>query len=98
MAEEQALAAETSPVPSDLKRKFQDLEEPEQPIDQQHPESNANSNSDGEKADAAVSDEGEKKRPRVDEELDGLGTFVLDSICSSHSLHMGASYKRTFFF
>ncbi|KAF7824964.1 far upstream element-binding protein 2-like isoform X1 [Senna tora] len=66
MAEEQVLAAETSPVPSDLKRKFEDLEPeaPQQPTDEKHLESNVNSNSEPD-------DEGEKKRPRIDEELDG---------------------------
>ncbi|KAK4284995.1 hypothetical protein QN277_001749 [Acacia crassicarpa] len=83
MAEEQVVTADASLVPSDLKRKFEDLESeaPEQqPSEQlQHLESNANSTSepdDGGKADATASpsDEGEKKRPRIEEEHDGLAS------------------------
>ncbi|XP_054814682.1 uncharacterized protein LOC129315144 isoform X2 [Prosopis cineraria] len=83
MAEEQVVTADASPVLSDLKRKFEDLE-PEAPQQQlseqlQQHESNANSISepdDGGKDDATVSpsDEGEKKRPRIEEELDGLAS------------------------
>ncbi|KAI9074472.1 hypothetical protein K1719_043591 [Acacia pycnantha] len=83
MADEQVVTADASPVPSDLKRKFEDLESeaPEQkPSEQlQHLESNANSTSepdDDGKADATASpsDEGENKRPRIEEEHDGLAS------------------------
>ena len=81
MAEEEVVAAGSSPVPSDHKRKFEDLEpeapQPTEPSSENHLELNANSNldaNDGEKADVVVSDEGENKRPRIDEKLDGLGT------------------------
>ncbi|XP_028801302.1 far upstream element-binding protein 2 isoform X2 [Neltuma alba] len=83
MAEEQVVTANANPVPSDLKRKFEDLEPgaPQQQLSEQlqHLESNANSISEPNeagKADATVSpsDEGEKKRPRIEEELDGLAS------------------------
>ncbi|XP_068467560.1 uncharacterized protein [Phaseolus vulgaris] len=65
MAEEEVAAPAGSPVPSDHKRKLEDLQ-PETT------ESNANSktNSDGETADAAVPGETENKRPRLDDQQD----------------------------
>lgn len=74
MAEEEVVAPSASPVPSDYKRKFEDLES-------QPTESNANSNPDAENADAAVSDEGENKRPRLD---DNLGALILSLFCNSN--------------
>ncbi|KAJ1390853.1 K-like proteiny domain [Sesbania bispinosa] len=68
MAEEEVVAPAASPVPSDCKRKFEDLQ-PE-PTEQQPLESN--SNADGENTDAAVPDEGENKRPRLDDNGDDL--------------------------
>lgn len=64
MAEEEQVVAPTatatSPVPSDHKRKLEDLEpEPPHPTEP-NPE-------DADNADAAVSDEAENKRPRLDE-------------------------------
>lgn len=103
MAEEQVVTADASPVPSDLKRKFEDLE-PEAPQQQlfeqvQHLESNENSTAepdDGGKADATVSpsDEGEKKRPRIEEELDGPGISAVDLICSSYCCFSGRRGKK----
>ncbi|WVZ11377.1 hypothetical protein V8G54_015907 [Vigna mungo] len=68
MAEEEVAAPAGSPVPSDHKRKLEDLQ-PETT------ESNANSNSnvDGETADAAVPAEAENKRPRLDDQRDVPG-------------------------
>ncbi|XP_047175939.1 far upstream element-binding protein 1-like isoform X1 [Vigna umbellata] len=65
MAEEEVAAPAGSPVPSDHKRKLEDLQ-PETT------ESNANSNSnvDGETADTAVPAETENKRPRLDDQRD----------------------------
>ncbi|KAK7406015.1 hypothetical protein VNO78_07629 [Psophocarpus tetragonolobus] len=62
MAEEEVTAPAASPVPSDNKRKLEDLQ-PETT------ESNANSGA--ENADSAVSDETENKRPRIDDQRDG---------------------------
>lgn len=103
MAEEQVVTADASPVPSDLKRKFEDLESEapqQQPSEQlQHLESNANSTSvpdDGGKADATASpsDEGEKKRPRIEEEHDGLGKSAVDLICSLYCCFNGRRGKK----
>lgn len=70
MAEEEVAAPATSPVPSDNKRKFEDLH-PE-PTEQPPLESNANSNSEAENADAAVSGEADNKRPRLDEQPNSI--------------------------
>ncbi|KAI4332427.1 hypothetical protein L6164_017336 [Bauhinia variegata] len=76
MAEEEVVAAGASPVPSDHKRKFQDLEpEAPQPSEPSSEYPNANSKSEpgeGDVTDAAVSDETENKRARLDEKLDGV--------------------------
>ncbi|TKY71076.1 Far upstream element-binding protein 3 [Spatholobus suberectus] len=70
MAEEEVVAPAASPVPSDHKRKLEDLQ-PE--TTEQHAlESNVNSNSDAENADAAVPGDSENKRPRLDDQRDGL--------------------------
>ncbi|KAJ1391252.1 K-like proteiny domain [Sesbania bispinosa] len=58
----------SKPCSLDCKRKFEDLQ-PE-PTEQQPLESN--SNADGENTDAAVPDEGENKRPRLDDNGDDL--------------------------
>lgn len=73
MAEEEVVAPAASPVPSDNKRKLEDLQ-PE------NTESNANSISisDAENADAAVSAETENKRLRLDDHQDGLGTVFVN--------------------
>lgn len=77
MAEEEVVApaATASPVnPSDCKRKFEDLqpEATEQQQQQQPLESNTD---DGNTDAAVVSDEGENKRPRLDENnRDDLGS------------------------
>jgi hypothetical protein len=72
MAEEEvAVASTTSPVPSsDCKRKFEDLHsEQQQPLE---------SNTDGVEPDAGVTDEGENKRPRLDEDnQNDLGTAFM---------------------
>ncbi|KAL4314745.1 hypothetical protein AHAS_Ahas15G0115800 [Arachis hypogaea] len=62
MAEEEVVAPSASPLPSDCKRKFEDL-------DSEPTESNPKSNPDDNNADAAVSDEGDNKRPRLDDDL-----------------------------
>ncbi|KAL2349396.1 hypothetical protein Fmac_003396 [Flemingia macrophylla] len=66
MAEEQIVAPTASPVPSDHKRKLEDLEpEATEPL-----ESNANSVNDN--TDAAPSDETDTKRPRLDDRGDEI--------------------------
>ncbi|RDX91612.1 Far upstream element-binding protein 3, partial [Mucuna pruriens] len=79
MAEEEVVAPAASPVPSDHKRKLEDLQPgttEQQPLD-------SNSNSDAENTDAAVFDETETKRPRLDDQReDGLGT----ELCVNHTL------------
>ncbi|XP_027360027.1 far upstream element-binding protein 1-like isoform X2 [Abrus precatorius] len=72
MAEEEVVAPAASPVPSDHKRKLEDLQSQPQPAEQHPLESNANSNSDADNADMAVPDETENKRPRLDDHRDGL--------------------------
>ncbi|KAI5440151.1 hypothetical protein KIW84_025483 [Lathyrus oleraceus] len=63
MAEEEVIVAPaTSPVPSDGKRKFEDLHS--EPTEQNPLESST----DGGETDAAVADEGENKRPRLDDD------------------------------
>ncbi|CAI8589388.1 unnamed protein product [Vicia faba] len=63
MAEEEVIVAPaTSSVPSDGKRKFEDLHS--EPTEQKPLESNT----DGAETDAAVADEGENKRPRLDDD------------------------------
>lgn len=78
MAEEEVAAPAGSPVPSDHKRKLEDLQ-PETT------ESNANSNSnvDGETADAAVPAETENKRPRLDDQRDVPGTVIVNLFSNS---------------
>jgi len=78
MAEEEVAAPAGSPVPSDHKRKLEDLQ-PETT------ESNANSktNSDGETADAAVPGETENKRPRLDDQQDVPGTVIVNLLSNS---------------
>lgn len=74
MAEEEVAAAPAaaSPVPSDCKRKFEDLHS--EPTEQQSLESNTNTG----EPDAAVTDEGENKRPRLDDEnRDDLGNLFI---------------------
>ncbi|KAG5090027.1 hypothetical protein JHK86_002639 [Glycine max] len=85
MAEEEVVAPAASPVPSDNKRKLEDLQ-PE------NTESNANSISisDAENADAAVSAETENKRLRLDDHQDGLGVnhaLVLVSTANNTNGH-----------
>ncbi|XLR25757.1 hypothetical protein HN51_038984 [Arachis hypogaea] len=62
MAEEEVVASSASPLTSDCKRKFEDL-------DSEPTESNAKSNPDDNNADAAVSDDGDNKRPRLGDDL-----------------------------
>ncbi|MED6143666.1 hypothetical protein PIB30_007966 [Stylosanthes scabra] len=62
MAEEEVIAPSASPLPSDGKRKFEDL-------DSEPTESNAKSNPNDSNGDAVVSDDGENKRPRLDDDL-----------------------------
>ncbi|MED6185198.1 hypothetical protein PIB30_054702 [Stylosanthes scabra] len=62
MAEEQVIAPSATPLPSDTKRKFEDL-------DSEPTESNAKSNPEDTNGDAAVSDDGDNKRPRLDDDL-----------------------------
>ncbi|XP_057719335.1 uncharacterized protein LOC130933733 [Arachis stenosperma] len=62
MAEEEVVAPSASPLPSDCKRKFEDL-------DSEPTESNAKSNPDDNNADAAVPDDGDNKRPRLGDDL-----------------------------
>lgn len=80
MAEEEVIVAPaTSPVPSDGKRKFEDLHS--EPTEQNPLESST----DGGETDAAVADEGENKRPRLDDDnQNDLGTpFILPLVkCS----------------
>ncbi|XLR49857.1 hypothetical protein HN51_000535 [Arachis hypogaea] len=62
MAEEEVVAPSASPLPSNCKRKFEDL-------DSEPTESNAKSNPDDNNVDAAVPDDGDNKRPRLDNDL-----------------------------
>ncbi|QHO48484.1 uncharacterized protein DS421_1g05780 [Arachis hypogaea] len=64
MAEEEVVAPSASPLPSNCKRKFEDL-------DSEPTESNAKSNPDDNNVDAAVPDDGDNKRPRLDNDLGG---------------------------
>ncbi|KAK7308904.1 hypothetical protein RJT34_05231 [Clitoria ternatea] len=67
MAEEEAVAPAASPVPSDHKRKLEDLQSEQHSL-----ESNPNSD-DAQNADAPVSDDTDNKRPRLDDDHpDGL--------------------------
>ncbi|XP_057450131.1 uncharacterized protein LOC130741297 isoform X2 [Lotus japonicus] len=70
MAEEAVVAPAVSPVPSDGKRKFEDLHQ--EPTEQLPLESNPNAGEVENTDDAAVSDEGETKRPRLDDNGDGI--------------------------
>ncbi|XLS61013.1 hypothetical protein HN51_015241 [Arachis hypogaea] len=63
MAEEEVVAPSASPLPSDCKRKFEDL-------DSEPTESNAKSNPDDNNADASVPDDGDNKRPRLGDDLE----------------------------
>lgn len=72
MAEEEAVAAAPSPVPSDLKRKLEDVE-PHDPHADNMPRDSA-VDPDARDNDAAASDSSEAKRPRLDDDkTDGLG-------------------------
>lgn len=69
MAEEEVVAASPGPVPSDHKRKLEDVEPQAPPVDML-----LNSAVD---PDATASDSSEAKRPRlVDEKTDGLGNEI----------------------
>ncbi|KAG8472671.1 hypothetical protein CXB51_034551 [Gossypium anomalum] len=73
MAEEEAVAAAPSPVPSDLKRKLEDVE-PHDPHADNMPRDSA-LDPDAQDNDAAPSDLSEAKRPRLDDDkTDGLAS------------------------
>lgn len=100
MAEEAVVAPAVSPVPSDGKRKFEDLHQ--EPTEQLPLESNPNAGEAENTDDAAVSDEGETKRPRLDDNGDGIGTpihlptlaFLLPMLVTSPFFHPRASIAK----
>lgn len=75
MTEEEVVAPSASPIPSDHKRKHEELET-EAP---EHAGNQANSNAEPDEVeepkDALSSDSLEAKRPRLDGQPDGPGTF-----------------------
>lgn len=78
MAEEEVVAPAASPVPSDNKRKLEDLQT--ETTEQRTLDENADN---ADNADAPVSGETESKRPRLDDQHDGLGTVFVKLFCNS---------------
>lgn len=75
MAEEEVAAAAPSPVPSDHKRKLEDVE-PQAPSSDKLLDSALEPDADDN--DVAASDSSEAKRPRLDDDkIDGLGNACL---------------------
>ncbi|XVF37300.1 hypothetical protein REPUB_Repub19eG0134300 [Reevesia pubescens] len=68
MADEEVVAAEPSPVPSDHKRKVEDVEPHAHPLDMPL---NSSVDPDAEDNDVAASDSSEPKRPRLDDDKTG---------------------------